>query len=172
MGKKIPSPKEAFSSLYKKSAREFAAMRNNANEERKARERSWIEARASAKAFKRETEKNKNIVSQARAAAERKKKEEKRVELPQVIMKKRDAAFCLRLEEMGYGINVMGGDGNCLFRAISDQLVGDGGDGHAAIREGAMDMMANNVAYFGRFMGDEESIEDHIIRMTGVYKFE
>lgn len=56
------------------------------------------------------------------------------------------------------------GDGNCLFRALSDQYYGDGGSGHRKIRAMTMDYMENNPSEFEMFMLDE-SLTQHITRM-------
>lgn len=56
------------------------------------------------------------------------------------------------------------GDGNCLFRALSDQYYGDGGSGHRKIRAMTMDYMENNPGEFEMFMLDE-NLAQHITRM-------
>ena len=48
-------------------------------------------------------------------------------------------------------IKVMAGDGACFFRSISDQLHQDGGEGHAALREGACDWIEANKQQYTDF---------------------
>ena len=64
------------------------------------------------------------------------------------------ASFGLRLKEMV-------GDGNCLFRAIADQL--DGNEKlHKKYREYAVQFLNDNKPMFAPFIEDDETIEEFI----------
>lgn len=62
-----------------------------------------------------------------------------------------------------YAFDVMG-DGNCLFRALSDQYFGDGGKHHMKIRQMTVDYMAEHADDFRMFITDE-TWEQHLKRM-------
>lgn len=62
-----------------------------------------------------------------------------------------------------YAFDVMG-DGNCLFRALSDQYYGDGGKNHMKIRQMTVDYMAEHADEFRMFITDE-TWEQHLKRM-------
>jgi hypothetical protein len=50
------------------------------------------------------------------------------------------------------GLSIVSSDGNCLFRALSDQLLGDCGNKHAIIRAEICDFMEKNEAKFKLFL--------------------
>lgn len=56
------------------------------------------------------------------------------------------------------------GDGNCLFRAISDQLNGTE-DMHAHYRHVAVDFIANNRSDFEPFIEDDQNFDDYITKI-------
>lgn len=56
------------------------------------------------------------------------------------------------------------GDGNCLFRALSDQLH-DSADGHAAAREAVVRFIAEHRADFEPFVEDDEPFDRYVARM-------
>ena len=59
-------------------------------------------------------------------------------------------AFARRIYACGLLLGTTEGDGNCLFRALSDQLNGDGGRGHATLRQEAVNFLrANRQLYDG-----------------------
>eukprot|EP00980_Cylindrotheca_fusiformis_P003757 scaffold834_cov123-Cylindrotheca_fusiformis.AAC.4 len=60
------------------------------------------------------------------------------------------------LEEEGLLIIPMSSDGNCLFRALSDQLLGDRGKQHEIIRAEICDFMEENEEEFNLFMVFED----------------
>lgn len=77
------------------------------------------------------------------------------------------------LRRLGLYASEIEGDGNCLFRALSDQLYGDKGAMHPRIRSQVVEYMKQNSAYFSMFLGSEfgESWEQYLSRMArdGVY---
>jgi OTU domain-containing protein 3 len=58
----------------------------------------------------------------------------------------------------------MNADGNCLFRALSDQMFGDYGNGHDQVRADVCDFMEENKDDFSMFLvlddGDAKEEED------------
>lgn len=59
------------------------------------------------------------------------------------------------------------GDGNCLFRALSDQYYGDGGKGgrHQEIRRNVCQYMKDNREHFEPFLDETESFDERMKRM-------
>ena len=55
----------------------------------------------------------------------------------------------------------MKADGNCLFRALSDQLKGTE-DFHAEFRANCVEYIEENKELYKFFMEDDETIEDYI----------
>jgi OTU domain-containing protein 3 len=72
--------------------------------------------------------------------------------------------FADSLRNDGFQINIMDGDGNCLFRSISDQLYGDFAR-HMEIRQNIMDYILQNESHFRLFMEDDEPFEEYMSRM-------
>ena len=58
-------------------------------------------------------------------------------------------------------------DGNCLFRAIADQVSGDDGN-HESLRSQTVTHMKSNPDDFSPFVEDDESFEDYLTRMGQV----
>lgn len=60
------------------------------------------------------------------------------------------------------------GDGNCLFRALSDQFYGDGGKAHGAVRAQIVGYMREHADDFRVFIEceGEETWEQHLKRMS------
>lgn len=77
------------------------------------------------------------------------------------------------LKRLGLYASGIEGDGNCLFRAMSDQLYGDHGAMHGRIRCQVVNYMKQNSAYFSMFLGSEfgETWSSYLNRMAkdGVY---
>ena len=66
------------------------------------------------------------------------------------------------------------GDGNCLFRCLSDQVFGDHGDRHAEVRGAVVSYMKEHSDYFEAFLGGSgfgETWTSYVKRMAkdGVY---
>ncbi|KAL2914756.1 hypothetical protein HK105_205687 [Polyrhizophydium stewartii] len=68
-----------------------------------------------------------------------------------------------QLAALGLCIKDMNGDGNCLFRALSDQLFG-GPDRHGECRQAACDHMQAHPDLYAPFV-DDGSLDSHIKRM-------
>ena len=64
---------------------------------------------------------------------------------------------------IGLTVKYILGDGNCMFRAIADQLSGQADD-HMEYRRQIMDFIGSRKDYFSLFIEDE-SIDDYIDRM-------
>ena len=71
------------------------------------------------------------------------------------------------LQQRGWYIYEVESDGNCLFRALVDQLDGTCPDiaDHAALRALVVDTMERHKEHFEAFVEDDESFEDYITRM-------
>lgn len=92
---------------------------------------------------------------------------------PDMEICKSDDEFPL-LRRLGLYASGIEGDGNCLFRAMSDQLYGDGGAAHARVRAQVVSYMRDNSSYFAMFLGggsEGRSWEGYLNRMArdGVY---
>jgi OTU domain-containing protein 3 len=72
--------------------------------------------------------------------------------------------FSQALQDINFRINIVEGDGNCLFRAISDQLFGDT-ERHMEVRQQVMNYIVANEEHFKLFIEDDESFEDYVSRM-------
>jgi hypothetical protein len=73
-------------------------------------------------------------------------------------------------EQMDWRIEHCAEDGNCLFRALADQLIG-GQEGHMEIRQKTMDYMVANKDAFLPFIIDSESFEHYIARKRKPFTF-
>ena len=88
--------------------------------------------------------------------AYRKKKNRRRDEI--------DEEFIKDLEKIGYFIREVGGDGNCLFRSVSDQM--DNTEHNYKIyREMCLTYMKNNPDEFSPFIEDDEPFDKYLERM-------
>jgi len=88
--------------------------------------------------------------------AYRKKKNRRRDEI--------DEEFIKDLEKIGYFIREVGGDGNCLFRSVSDQM--DNTENNYKIyREMCLTYMKNNPDEFSPFIEDDETFDKYLERM-------
>lgn len=75
------------------------------------------------------------------------------------------------LEKMHFFIKKMGGDGNCMFRAVSDQIYGNE-DYHYIIREKCMDYLLLERDFFSQFVeGGNKEFDNYINmkRKSGVW---
>ncbi|KZT58156.1 cysteine proteinase [Calocera cornea HHB12733] len=75
-----------------------------------------------------------------------------------------------QLRSMGLRVVPTEGDGNCLFRALSDQLYGTDRY-HATLRKEVCDWLADYPDRYRGFVDDDRSLEDHIavMRQLGTY---
>lgn len=71
-----------------------------------------------------------------------------------------DARLQKSLSEHGLEVIEMSSDGNCLFRALSDQLYGDYGNKHATVRSDISDFMEQNKEDFQEFLEFEDKVDD------------
>lgn len=101
-----------------------------------------------------------NLISNQKVDEEKIFKEAIESELMTDVIKSRH-----QLEKDGYVLKEVYGDGNCLFRAISDQLYGKD-DQHIQLRKKAVEFIKNNQDDFVFYMEDDKKIEDYIISMS------
>ncbi|KZO97499.1 cysteine proteinase [Calocera viscosa TUFC12733] len=75
-----------------------------------------------------------------------------------------------QLRSMGLRVVPTEGDGNCLFRALSDQLYGTDRH-HATLRREICNWLADHPDRYRGFVDDDRSLEDHIavMRQLGTY---
>lgn len=71
------------------------------------------------------------------------------------------SALVAQLFPLGLALREVPGDGNCLFRALSDQLYGEDAR-HAKIRTDVVDYIRSNREDFEPFLVDETSFERHL----------
>jgi len=72
--------------------------------------------------------------------------------------------FSDQLEAIGLTIKDVAGDGNCLFRSMSDQFTGDPNN-YANYRRQICDYIYHNREDFEPFIEDDEPFEEYIARM-------
>jgi len=76
-----------------------------------------------------------------------------------------DEKFKKKLEELGYFIREVGGDGNCLFRSVSEQVEGNEHN-FQEYREKCVNYMKENKDDFAPFIEDDEPFDKYIERMS------
>ena len=76
-----------------------------------------------------------------------------------------DEEFIKDLEKIGYFIREVGGDGNCLFRSVSDQM-DNTENNHKMYREMCLTYMKNNPDEFSPFIEDDETFDKYLERMS------
>ncbi|RUO95397.1 hypothetical protein BC936DRAFT_144158 [Jimgerdemannia flammicorona] len=78
--------------------------------------------------------------------------------------------FTHQLRQLGLYAKVIAGDGNCLFRALSDQQYGIDTN-HAALRQRVCDHLEGNRADYEAFVEDDRSFDAHlaVMRTSGTY---
>jgi OTU domain-containing protein 3 len=76
-------------------------------------------------------------------------------------------SYKLKNQVQRYGLDIkeIRGDGNCMFRAISDQLCGNE-DMHVELRHLAVEHVKNNQDDFSPFIEDDENFDKYIKRMS------
>jgi len=72
--------------------------------------------------------------------------------------------FSDQLEAIGLAIKDVAGDGNCLFRAMADQMTGDPNN-HSTYRKQICDYIFHNREDFEPFIEDDEPFEAYLTRM-------
>jgi hypothetical protein len=76
-----------------------------------------------------------------------------------------DEKFKQKLETLGYFIREVGGDGNCLFRSVSEQVEGNEHN-FQEYREKCVNYMKENKDDFAPFIEDDEPFDKYIERMS------
>jgi len=86
------------------------------------------------------------------------------LEAGKAVKRKREKCFCGNFSPLysdGLSVVDMAPDGNCLFRALSDQLYGDYGNRHEEIRSDICEYMEENKEDFKVFLVlDDDSCEE------------
>ena len=72
--------------------------------------------------------------------------------------------FEIQLKKIGFEIIDVPGDGNCLFRSISDQM-GEGTNNHSSYRKQVVEYIRENRFDFEPFL-DNETFEDFLKRIS------
>ncbi|XP_001179833.3 OTU domain-containing protein 3 [Strongylocentrotus purpuratus] len=75
------------------------------------------------------------------------------------------ASFATQLQSMGLQLRDIPGDGNCLFRALGDQLEGHGRN-HMAHRLDVVQYMRDHKDNFEPFMEDDVPFERHLVNLA------
>jgi hypothetical protein len=84
------------------------------------------------------------------------------VQPEQAAIDARFAAYLAALARLGLTVHAMGGDGNCLFRAVAHQVYGDQ-ELHRVTRASAADYMEAEARWFSSFVvGDESEFGGYI----------
>lgn len=80
------------------------------------------------------------------------------------------SAFSEALHPSGLSIRDVNNDGNCFFRAVSDQLYGSE-EHHMKLRELACDYLQRNKDHYKHFVDDEQTFDDYVtdMRNDGVW---
>ena len=76
-----------------------------------------------------------------------------------------DEKFKKHLETLGYFIREVGGDGNCLFRSVSEQIEGNENN-YNEYREKCINYMKENKDDFAPFIEDDEPLDKYIEKMS------
>ena len=76
-----------------------------------------------------------------------------------------DEKFKKHLETLGYFIREVEGDGNCLFRSVSEQVEGNESN-YKEYRERCINYMIGNKDEFAAFIEDDEPFDKYIDRMS------
>ena len=77
---------------------------------------------------------------------------------------KEEIRFSESLSSLGLEIKVMEGDGNCLFRAIADQIERNQ-EMHLMYRRLIIEYITTNKEHFIPYMEDDEPFDDYVARM-------
>ena len=81
---------------------------------------------------------------------------------------KEEVEFSNVLDSIGLQIVHVAGDGNCLFRAISDQLEGSP-ENHLFYRAKVVDYISSERDHFSPFLEDDEPFEKYVSRLRYVF---
>jgi len=75
-----------------------------------------------------------------------------------------ETSFSRSLLEAGFFVRRMDSDGNCMFRSIADQLVGDN-QKHDQYRQEIINYIESHKDHFSFFIEDSENFEEYVQRM-------
>jgi len=76
-----------------------------------------------------------------------------------------EAKFHLMLVESKLRCKTIAPDGNCLFRAIADQVFGDSNK-YQSLRDSVVAYMKQHEEYFTSFIEDDEKFDDYVEKMS------
>lgn len=116
----------------------------------------------SKKATKKEAQHN--LQGQAAKLEDRKGKRNKFKGSKKNYNSEEELRFAASLAAVGLEVKYMEGDGNCMFRSLSDQLKDDASK-HFLFREKIMSYIEDNREHFSLFMEDDEPFDDYLARM-------
>lgn len=107
--------------------------------------------------------KNNSSISGSSKQAERRLKEllKKQAHRAKNYACQEEVSFALQLEQDHWSIRHVDGDGNCMFRSLSDQLYGSD-ERYAAIRAAVVAYMKREAEHFSCFMEDDEPFDQYI----------
>ena len=106
---------------------------------------------------KKKNNDNANRITNVSAKEKKREKKSKRKQIEQ--------EFKEELNKLGYYIREVDGDGNCLFRSVSDQLE-NSEKNHKFYREKTVEYMRANIEKFKPFIEDDQTVEEYIDEMA------
>ena len=112
------------------------------------------------KKYNEENNQNKNNNTNNYNNDSKKKRKNKKKQRDEI-----DEKFKKHLESLGYFIREVRGDGNCLFRAVSEQMEGNENN-FVEYREKCINYIKENKDTFAPFIEDDEPIDKYIERMS------
>ena len=112
------------------------------------------------KKYNEENNQNKNNNTNNYNNDSKKKRKNKKKQRDEI-----DEKFKQHLESLGYFIREVRGDGNCLFRAVSEQMEGNENN-FVEYREKCINYIKENKDTFAPFIEDDEPIDKYIERMS------
>ena len=114
----------------------------------------------------KKAEKIKQEREQKQADRDYKRKERKKKEkLDELEYLNEMREFTVQAKSMGLKIVEMGGDGNCLFRALSDQLYGHQNE-HKDLRAKAIKHIKANKEIFQFYIEDDQPFDEYVGEMS------
>jgi len=98
------------------------------------------------------------------------RKKERKATSSNVVSAADDKSFAAQLEVMGLKVREVIGDGNCLFRALADQLDGDD-HAHSRHRQDVVRYITEHRADFEPFIEDDVPFSQHVqnLALDGTY---
>lgn len=105
-----------------------------------------------------------NAAKQKSGGKKRAEKEIYRKKSAKSYLSHEETKFASYLESLGFRIQHVEGDGNCMFRAVADQLEGDSLQ-HAKYRQKCVDHIEQHKDHFGMFIEDDEDFIHYTSRL-------